>query len=793
MKLKTLRARSLRGIPSGWVDLQIGDRGAVIFGSNGVGKSSIVDAIEYAITGKSSLYPVSRQGVNWELGAPHVLGGEMQCAVEFGDGSGTFLLSSDTDLSNLTDYAKGWATVGRNASFVLRRHMLLRFISEEPKKRYDLLEPFLNLGDFQLIEDALKDWKTQLETELAEKNAKIAELSALLCTTFKIEMQQSLSNELLLVHLNAALEGLTLSRARDLTDLDSTQNQIAKEIGGSEQSSKLASLGALKVEVQRIGFANDLAELLASLVHALNDLEKETKGRVDQIMTDWLIRGKEAIEAAGLASCPLCEQPIKQDLLIARLKARIDADARITAARDLVAKRRAALQLHLHSLLSAMKQFCEHWQQQILKQLPSVYTQTTELLQELKFTLEQDKVQSGELSTLESRLTACVKDHSDVIEHIDGLIRLEGGGDRRVQLNEAASMVEAAYRDLPRYEAACKHVKAVKMIFETIDRLYGHAIGARKSAVGAALDEIADLANRYYETIHPAENLANSCLQVRETGTGSVMLSTRFHDAQENPLLHYSESHLDTLGLCYFLAIRKLEAMRAPTFRVLVLDDVMHSVDAQHRGRIADLVREEFDDHQIIVTTHDLHFFEALRRSLGSSQFYYGRISNWDLARGPIFGEPLTDYDRVMSPESRERISSESLSGACGRFFEWLLREATESVETPVPIRFKRNYEIGQLWPSLAARLRKQSGYSRAHSDLIDKLDNSVWVRNACGAHYNPTAAPPTDPEAQELAAMLAKLHDTLYCHDCHEFITRQKDKSWACSSGHLQYGEKVS
>ena len=76
MILKTLKARSVRGIPRNWPDLAIGDRGLVIYGPNGMGKSSIVDALEYAVSSNSSLFSVNRQNVNWENGAPHIRSGE---------------------------------------------------------------------------------------------------------------------------------------------------------------------------------------------------------------------------------------------------------------------------------------------------------------------------------------------------------------------------------------------------------------------------------------------------------------------------------------------------------------------------------------------------------------------------------------------------------------------------------------------------------------------------------------------------------------------------------------------
>src|SRR5262245_58106423 len=101
MKPKALKARSVRGIPLDWPDLPVGDRGMIIYGPNGVGKSSIIDALEYGITAKSSLYPVKRQNVNWETGAPHVVGGTPNIVVEFIGANGSFELSADSQPSGL--------------------------------------------------------------------------------------------------------------------------------------------------------------------------------------------------------------------------------------------------------------------------------------------------------------------------------------------------------------------------------------------------------------------------------------------------------------------------------------------------------------------------------------------------------------------------------------------------------------------------------------------------------------------------------------------------------------------
>lgn len=184
MKLRNLKARSVRGIPPDWPDLSIGDRGMVIFGPNGVGKSSIIDALEYAISAGTTLYPVKRQNVNWETGAPHIRGGEPDLAVEVFGGNGAFTLRPGLNPDDISDAGRAWIALARNATFVMRRHMLLRFITEEPSGRYALLEPFMNLGAYQGVEDGLRNWGAQLEASHDSARATVVERGRPLQTMF---------------------------------------------------------------------------------------------------------------------------------------------------------------------------------------------------------------------------------------------------------------------------------------------------------------------------------------------------------------------------------------------------------------------------------------------------------------------------------------------------------------------------------------------------------------------------------------------------------------------------------
>ena len=353
-------------------------------------------------------------------------------------------------------------------------------------------------------------------------------------------------------------------------------------------------------------------------------------------------------------------------------------------------------------------------------------------------------------------------------------------------------MAQSLIEDAQVYQILERKIAALNRQRGIVERLHRHALEARKEAAQEILDSVSSVANTLHEQIHPGENIASLNLAVRTAVERSINLSTHLYGTDEHPLLHYSESHLDTLGLCYFLAVRRREAAQNERFKVLILDDVLHSVDADHRDRIAKLLKREFTDHQIIIATHDWHFFERLRAALGTNDFKYLAVTDWDIERGPITSDPSTDLDRILSKEQRETKGHEELVGAGGRLFEWMLKQLTERLEVAVRARFERKQDIGNLWPPLCSKLRRHASFTGAHPTLAGDLSNSTWVRNACGAHHNETASAVTPGEVREFADLLAALYSATHCDDCGAFNAKKDNDDWRCDCATITYPRKA-
>ena len=468
-----------------------------------------------------------------------------------------------------------WCAHARVAGFVLRRHMLLRFINAEPRHRYDELEPFLNLREFLRVEGALQLLASSTQTRVAEAETRVRNDEQALRGIFKLAPDRPINHKSLLDTLNAQLAELGLAPAGNLDELNEASEGVDRELGGSAIDTRLASLHSLKSSAQRLGVSSGLRPLIEGLESALKEFEAEVAGREEAVLTEFLENARDIIRGSERSTCPACEQAIDRAVVLARLDERIAADERITSGKTTVVERMEALSGPSNQLAIAMKTFIDSWGLAITEPLPASYNETLAFL-DLVATSLKNPVSSATVAEWRAKLEDTVSSHAEVTATIDATILAEGGGERRQKLHEARQMIAAVDAEWGQCNQHRLERLQARVRDTAIGRLLQRAIEARKGTVQHLLDEVAGIANDFYKALHPGEELGNSRLSVRPTEDGFVNLQAEFYGRERSPLLYYSKFHLDTLGLCYFLALRRREANHFPDFKLLVLDDVVH-------------------------------------------------------------------------------------------------------------------------------------------------------------------------------------------------------------------------
>jgi len=146
-------------------------------------------------------------------------------------------------------------------------------------------------------------------------------------------------------------------------------------------------------------------------------------------------------------------------------------------------------------------------------------------------------------------------------------------------------------REAKAQELLSKRLKAVLDIVEA----------QRKAYVDQALGSITKRVDALYAKLHPGEKLGDIKLQLDPSKRGSLNVSSRF-EAKSGipPQAYYSEAHMDTLGICIFIALAEKDAS---TDTLLVLDDVLTSADQPHVDRFINVIHEELK-LPVLITTH---------------------------------------------------------------------------------------------------------------------------------------------------------------------------------------------
>lgn len=225
--------------------------------------------------------------------------------------------------------------------------------------------------------------------------------------------------------------------------------------------------------------------------------------------------------------------------------------------------------------------------------------------------------------------------------------------------------------------------------------------------------------------------------------------------------------------------------------RVLVLDDVLTSVDAPHRKRVAELLLTEFRGHQIIITTHDVVWFNDFidLQKKNSLTFKNIKIDDWDIENGPKIIDARTSLDELKMMISMG-IDKSSIAGSAGRLLELVLNRLRFTLRFAIEAKIDDKYTIGDIWPYFYSKVTKAKilgSFYVIHKTLIDDIQLFYSIRNDNGCHYNEWADGRSDSEVRTFANAIISFYDLVCCNECGGFVTKEGD-IYHCRCNNLTY-----
>lgn len=767
MKLNSLHIKAFRGATKPLtLNFSLDKNITLIYAENGNGKSSITDALVCLCTDSvGSLDDKSNKDYSF--------------LKSLGANNSEFLIELKTDTKTYK------ATLSSNSNKViknpindlpkvkaLRRAQITSFIEDTPSARYKVLSSFIDVSHIQKSEGELKKLITSLDRELGQNSKSLSDAKNTLINIWNKEgnPQGSLKNWV-------------------LSEVKKDNSKLTKEL--QENNSVLQSWNSLQAVVSSIKKENVNFGIAKN-----NFLEAEKQLKEYQLknpnsepdLLSILNETKKFLTAKiEIDKCPVCDKDNdKQKLLqnvdskIARMKELDKLTQTINSSKTERDKLYNRLQGQIEPFVSQLLGFKNSatklsdfdFMNILIEILESNSTKDNyRAFNEafLKLSTEVEK-----LSKHTQTVNKSVVLHNSIISNYDSIVKIS---------KKCSELKEILH-----------HAKASLLIIEN----------TRKKFIDSELLSISDEVESMYQEIHPSEGLGNIKLFLNHTYQSSLHLSANFHTEYNiTPQSLYSESHLDTLGLCIFIALAKKESNKDV---ILILDDVVMSVDERHLDRIISLIHTQAKSFaHVFISTHYRPWRERYRNNRAPNlNIQFLELRSWSMERGITISKPQLVLDEVKfylsSPESFHR---ENLSGTTGRFLEAILDFLTFNFQSRLKRKPGNDYTLSELLDCLSKDLLKALKVQRMkrlhdgkYSDsdfidevylkpIIDEIKNLKAIRNQVGAHFTFDGALVSDRDIEDFAKSTIKLAELLVCPVNGTLPDRNKSGSyWETKSG---------
>lgn len=769
MKISNLIIKSFRGaIKTVNIDFSQEKNITLIYGENGEGKSTIADALVSLCTdGVGSLDDKSQKDLSFikSLGAVN-----SDLLIE---------LKTDTDTFKATLSATGRKLEKKPNSNLpkveaLRRSQITNLIESNPSKRYEALSSFIDVSEIQKGETELKKLIASLTNDL-EKNIKSrADAEGTLNEIWvkegkPLESVMNWAETETLKNFTETTKELTLNNS--LLQKWQTLQTIVSFIKTEKEKFDTAKSNQGKAENRLKVYQKNNSDSETSLLSLLN----ETKNYLES--------------KTSISKCPVCEKENTKNELLKNVAARITNMQELNKLISEFNKYKEEVK-NLHSRLKAQ---VDPFNEQIVA-IKNTAIQLTNLnFNEIfKSVIEPGGTQKyyKEFISIEAPL----------IKEFEKLIKYNESVNKSVNIH---SSITSNYNTILNLTEKCKSLE--KLLKKTKDSLK-IIEETRKAFVDNELSSISGEVEQMYQSIHPNEELGNIKLFLNHKYQNSLNLTAKFHSSDNiAPQLLYSESHLDTLGICIFLALAKKESNKDV---ILILDDVVMSVDENHLDRLIDLIHGESKNFaHVLIFTHYRPWRERYRNNRApASNIQFIELRRWSKERGITLVKPKIVIEEIRfylaAPENFHR---ENLASTSGRFLEAMLDFLTYNFQSKLKRKPANDYTLSELLDCLSKDLLKELKVQKMKKmddgkfssseiqeeiplkPVIDEIKNLKAIRNQVGAHFNFDGALVSDKDIEDFANATLKLADLLICPVNGNLPDRNKGTHWETKSGAIR------
>lgn len=774
MKLKQIDIKGLRGIKES-LSLELNGKSVVLYGDNGMGKSSISDSIEWFYTNKVA----------------HLAGTEIDLKDALRNASLEedfisevalkFLKKSDFDTGNTIFYKRGkleqdytvktdeirdYLVKSKEENLLLRYKSLNDFVDNTKGDKLKYLSDIIGFSEVTKKKEVLRKAFTSIKTEIKNQNfeGQINGQKAILIDKIGAAVSQDKNLFEILKTKIAPLK--TKMKIESIEDIDA----LLKHLKSATNEKLLKENTFLeKVQTSIIVLQREVVIINTHFDKYYDEFQKiaaDVEGIIKIYIGDLLKSGDKVIKKFHKEeSCPLCLQPKGKDELIKEIAERLKEI-------EEAEKKPKAYQKS----------------QELLKSISIERVKRVELLlSEPLFKLPENEQLKNDLESIKGKLklmeTASlvkpssgekIQDSKSIAFNVLDFLFLDDLAARIKKLKETIKKDNKTeiYANISASKDAFLKIKTLEKERKILEKqssslfiIYNEFIKVQKEGLENFIDSFSSKINEYYQYMNPDEPFQEIKIVTmgEEDELNGITIEYKYNGTWVSPPQKYfSESHLNCFGISFFLA--SVDAFNDIN-EFIVLDDVISSFDSNHRKRFAELLFEKFSERQIILLTHEEEWFRNFVKPLAKKKGWLVNEIKWTEAKGTHFEESQGD----IKSRIEKKLSESELDGLGNPIRQYLESSLKEiCINLDVKVSFRPN-EINEkrmpdeLINELKSRIKFKSKDLKEHYPTLKRVANSSILGNLL-SHDNPF-----NPKIGDLKAFwsdVKEIERIFYCQE---------------------------
>ncbi|MBN2350730.1 MAG: AAA family ATPase [Bacteroidales bacterium] len=767
MKILKLEIKNIRGIPD--FNIEPEGKSLVIYGPNGSGKSAVIDALDFLLTGKiARLVGEGTEDISLKEYGPHIdkksdlTSVEVNAIIKVPDIDDEIHISRTMQNPNELIYDNKYKSqlsslleLLNRGQYVFTRREILKLITSKSSTRAQEIQKVLKLTELEDIRlnlvKVFGEYKRELNT--AESSLDTAKQSVLSITGHpKYETTE------LLNFINEQRQKLG---GEDLKEIDSSKLKEgigSIQINPSSVNHKILAERCNNLKTGEIEKdSTELKEAIKKLHETVNKINEDSEASWNSKRYSFTVTGIKLLRDSG--ECPLCDEEWAQGDLKKYLQARVDNESvvqkdleqSISKIDGLISKIKNRLNQLIETLrpVSSSKESIES-NENLKKGFTCLSDWNDKLLNfsnALKNPVEKFNEEDFPTDEIE-------KLYSNTISDTD-LDNLES--EVKVQFPEATPE-QTAWDNLTKLSERIKNVEESQETYDVLLISFNRAsllgkkyVEARNEVLESLYDKIKDRFVGLYKEMHGSdEDNFDASFAPQDSG---LKLKVDFYGrGLHPPNAMHSEGHQDSMGICLFLALS--EYLNSGLIDLTILDDVVMSVDIDHRRSFCSVLAKNFNEKQLIITTHETAWANQLRFEGVVESKQMLNFFNWNVDTGPILHYEAEVWKKIETDLNHDDVNA--AAAKLRRGLEEFTRHVCHNLRAPVPYIIGDGGSLGDFVTSAigqykrllkkakgtAQKLRQQDVFEKLSAleneaiEIINRTQVEQWMINPA-VHYN--------------------------------------------------------